>query len=374
MSITERSTRGIGWSAGWASARSNDSLDRVERVRPRVSLVLHVPLEDRDRRSASSVGQLDRAGGRRGVPEDGAIGEEAAHLELRVDALLEAPEQLQDEPVAEGHRRVALIAPAELRLERSLAAESARTLRRGCRRAGVRWPRATRLRSIISRSATASAASRSPSTSSHAPSGVSTLATTYSGPMSSPLPLAGEWERVRGGFALGEGHVDEGDHAAEAVPFGMPGRGSCPRSSRSRSSCPSRRTIAAGRGTEAGIARASLRAGPSSTASHEPADLSVGTGDVAISSSRSSAWRRNQKYPYGPSVMKYGNCPIRGNWVGPNSSTGTWPSKRDRSSSTNCALRERLATTSVRSSPNVRRKRHHLAVLGIEELDVAARE
>jgi hypothetical protein len=99
-----------------------------------------------------------------------------------------------------------------------------------------------------------------------------------------------------------------------------------------------------------------LLPGSFSTASHDPDDLSVGTGEVAISSSRSSACSRNQKYPYGPSVMKYGNCPIRGNSVGPKSSTGIMPSNRERSSSTNCALRERFATTSVRSSPNVRRK------------------
>ena len=98
-------------------------LDRVERVRPRVALVLHVPLEDRDRRSAATVGELDRPGGRRGMPEDGTVGQEPADLELRVDALLEAAEQLQDQPVAEGHRGVALIAPAELRLERALATE-----------------------------------------------------------------------------------------------------------------------------------------------------------------------------------------------------------------------------------------------------------
>ena len=57
------------------------------------------------------------------MPEDGAIGQEAAHLELRVDALLEAPEHLQHQPVAEGHRGVALVAPAELRLERALVTQ-----------------------------------------------------------------------------------------------------------------------------------------------------------------------------------------------------------------------------------------------------------
>ena len=53
----------------------------------------------------------------------------------------------------------------------------------------------------------------------------------------------------------------------------------------------------------------------------------------------------NQKKLCGPSVKKYGASVMTGNFVRPNSSTGIMFLNADKSSSTGCVKRERLATT-----------------------------
>ena len=228
------------------------------------------------------------------MAEDRAVGEEASDLELRVDALFEAPEQLQDEPVAEGHRGVALIAPAELGLERSLSAEPREPFgpradeaaalaarhpsafdhlqeRGGQRRIPERRPRAARPRR----------ASRP-------------CATTNSGPMSSPSRLPDERERVGGGFALGERHVDEGDDAAQAVAVGALDADRV--RDRHRGDLPALRAEPSLPDEESGQRSLERRSAPAPPAPSPTSPRpSGGHGRRATSSSRSSAWSRNQK-------------------------------------------------------------------------------
>ena len=179
----------------------------------------------------------------RGVPEDGAIGQEAAYLEFRIDALLEAPEHLQDQPIAEGHRRVALVAPAELGLERALATQSPRSLRRVCRRDGcaARGPRAFARSSRGARPQAERPEARPPSATRHPgspPSPPRTRARCLRPPAC--RRVEGRTWQAR----PGEGDVDECDQRRAIHPLRHVGRGSCPRSSPWRSACPSRRTIA----------------------------------------------------------------------------------------------------------------------------------
>ena len=153
------------------------------------------------------------------MPEHGAIGEESAHLELRVDALFEATEQLQDELVAEGHRRVALIAPAELRLERSLAAEPREPFGSG---ADEPSSLAARHASALDHLEERHGQRRIPEAVHKEPGAVGGLDPRHDELGADVLAVfpPRQRDRIGGGFAFRERHVDEGDHAAEAVAIG----------------------------------------------------------------------------------------------------------------------------------------------------------
>ena len=89
----------------------------VERVLPRVALVRHVALQDRDgHRLALPAPVLEAARQRCDVGEGRLLGQEPSDLELWVDAFLEPPEDLQHQPLSEDHRVVALLGDRQLRL------------------------------------------------------------------------------------------------------------------------------------------------------------------------------------------------------------------------------------------------------------------
>ena len=167
MSITGRSTRGTGWSAGSGERPLERLADGVERVLPRVALVLDEALEDRDGRGGAAVVGSSIA------PAIGAawmnVVRSVRNRPISSSGLMppSSAEQLQDEPVAERHRRVRLLAPRELGLQRARRRGACAKPSARCPASRRRWPRATRRRSTISSSAPASAASRRPSTTSH---------------------------------------------------------------------------------------------------------------------------------------------------------------------------------------------------------------
>ena len=84
---------------------------RIERVAPGIALVRCERLEERDRSRRCPVGGVpDPAGHRRDVDRPPRR-QEPADLDVRVLARLEAAEELENEPLAEDHRRVALLEP-----------------------------------------------------------------------------------------------------------------------------------------------------------------------------------------------------------------------------------------------------------------------
>ena len=153
------------------------------------------------------------------MAEDRAIGQEATHFELRVDPLLEATEQLQDEPVAERHRGVALIAPAELRLERFVSSEPHEPFGPGPDEAAALAARDPPPFDHLQERARQR---RVPEAVHEHPGSVGRLDPRHDelGADVVALPFSRERERVGGGFAFGEGHVDEGDQTAQAVAVG----------------------------------------------------------------------------------------------------------------------------------------------------------
>jgi len=86
----------------------DEALEIRKGVAPGVALVRHVRLQQRHRGGLAAAGRqvLDGAGERHAVLEVRHLGKEAADLELRVHALANAAEALQEQPIAERHRGV----------------------------------------------------------------------------------------------------------------------------------------------------------------------------------------------------------------------------------------------------------------------------
>src|SRR6185295_3676819 len=76
----------------------DEALEIGERVAPRVALVHDVRLQERHGGSLAATGRgvLDRAGERHAMLEVRHLGEEAADLELRMHALADAAEALEE--------------------------------------------------------------------------------------------------------------------------------------------------------------------------------------------------------------------------------------------------------------------------------------
>ena len=118
--LISRSARSISGSAGTGTAAVplapgqlhavEEAAEGVQRVAPGVPLVGDELLQDAERhRLVAAVADLQRAGDPRAVAEVGLLGQEAADLEVGVDPRLQLAEELQDQPVAEADRGVALL-------------------------------------------------------------------------------------------------------------------------------------------------------------------------------------------------------------------------------------------------------------------------
>ncbi len=80
------------------------------RVAPGVALVRDIALQHGHRDGLALVpAVLERARQRRDLREMSALGEETSDLELGIDPILDAPEHLQDQALAEDDRVVALL-------------------------------------------------------------------------------------------------------------------------------------------------------------------------------------------------------------------------------------------------------------------------
>src|SRR5206468_9378966 len=98
------------------------------RVAPRFALVRNEALHERDaHRLPPRYTILERARERCRVRELRALGQEAADLELGIDALGEPAEELQDEPVTEADGGVRLLGPERRGLRRRPAVGAERT-------------------------------------------------------------------------------------------------------------------------------------------------------------------------------------------------------------------------------------------------------
>ena len=183
--------------------------------------------------------------------------------------------------------------PTGLRIHRPLAAE----LREPSARVPVRrrrCPRATRRRSIISSSAPASPASRSRRRVATVRPASRSSRRRSSGPMSSPsrLPTSGN------AYVAGSPSVNVTSTSAKrpaARRDRRPGSGSCAAivvAAIRRPFAPNHRWRTRKRGSARSTASFE---GSASASSHVPVVSSVGTGEAASSSSRSSGWSRNQK-------------------------------------------------------------------------------
>ena len=85
-------------------------LDVVQRIAPRVALVLDEALQQRKRRDRAVAGKvLDGACYRNRVLEADCLREEAADLQLGIDAGMQTPVGLEQEPVAEHEHGVAAL-------------------------------------------------------------------------------------------------------------------------------------------------------------------------------------------------------------------------------------------------------------------------
>src|SRR5439155_25374292 len=91
-------------------------LELVERKLPAVDPTLRELLQDPERRAHDAAGVRVPAAERGDVLE-AVLREEAQHLELRIDARLEASEDLQDQLLVEHDRRVRLLGADGARLE-----------------------------------------------------------------------------------------------------------------------------------------------------------------------------------------------------------------------------------------------------------------
>src|ERR1041385_5228859 len=104
------------------------TMEAVERISPRVALILHIALQDGERhRLAALPAKFDPAGKRRRVRKPHFFRQEASDFQIGIDALDEAPKNFQNEPVAEDDRAVRLLTLHRHRLERRLG--GARDLR-----------------------------------------------------------------------------------------------------------------------------------------------------------------------------------------------------------------------------------------------------
>ena len=118
--------------ASGGGARSRDrfeeAADLVGRMPPAVCLALDQLLQHRDgHRLLRGRPVFQGAGNRRYSRIADALGQLPADLEVGVDAGLQAPEQLEDQPIAVDEGRVALLAGQPADVERAVAAEHART-------------------------------------------------------------------------------------------------------------------------------------------------------------------------------------------------------------------------------------------------------
>ena len=87
----------------------------VQGEAPCIALVGHERLEDAERHRLPTADAVLQGTRHRGdVGEARALGEEAPHFEVRIDALRETPEHLEHQPLAVDHRGVALLGPHHL--------------------------------------------------------------------------------------------------------------------------------------------------------------------------------------------------------------------------------------------------------------------
>jgi hypothetical protein len=90
-------------------------------------------LEDRDRRRAASRDDLGEAGQAGHGGKADLLGQERGQLEVRVEAVLEAPVRLEQEPLAEHDGRVRLVGAERSGREHGNVAGRSGELREGCR-------------------------------------------------------------------------------------------------------------------------------------------------------------------------------------------------------------------------------------------------
>src|SRR5436190_19311833 len=111
----------------------DEALEIRERVAPGIALVHDVRLQQRHGGGLAAAGRqvLDRAGERHAMLETRDLGEEAADLELRMHALPDAAEALEEQAIAKRHRGIgALRVQRAQREARHLVARDACELRR----------------------------------------------------------------------------------------------------------------------------------------------------------------------------------------------------------------------------------------------------
>ncbi len=142
---------------GIAEQQVEVASDGVQRVRPGVAGVRREALQDAHRRDGTCrvIAVLERAGDARRVAEIGLLIEETRHLEVGVDARLQAAEELQEQALPVLNGRIRLLDAEDVRLQLLRAAQlPERARRRTARRsragpsAGAcgRWCRGARSR------------------------------------------------------------------------------------------------------------------------------------------------------------------------------------------------------------------------------------
>ena len=84
--------------------------DRIERQRPRVALVRRGRLQERDHGRLGTLTPIfDRADKAGTCANCASLGQETGHLDIGIHPVLELAIELEEKPVLEKHRRVALL-------------------------------------------------------------------------------------------------------------------------------------------------------------------------------------------------------------------------------------------------------------------------